>query len=87
MFMRSWPGTFTGTTFPALDGDTVYVSDLVPNTTYAISGGGVTSGTTDTAGVLTFSDDLSGNVTIGTSVGSGGSVKSGTVVSSGNVTQ
>jgi hypothetical protein len=68
MFKRSWPGTFTGTIFPALDGDTVYVGDLTPNTTYSISGGGVTSATTDTAGVLTFSDALSGNVTVGSAI-------------------
>src|SRR6185437_4753934 len=55
MFMRSWPATFTGVTYPASGAATQYVSDLAPNTTYSISGAGApSSATTDTAGVLTF---------------------------------
>jgi hypothetical protein len=88
MFERAWPAAATGTTFPASGATTIYVSDLSPNTSYAVTGAG-TPGTvtTDTAGVATFAATGTGNITIGTSVGSGGSVKSGTVVSSGNVTQ
>ena len=71
MFMRNWPASFTGVTYPASGATTHYVSDLTPNTTYNISGAGApTSATTDTAGVLTFSASGTGNITI---VGSGSS--------------
>jgi hypothetical protein len=65
MFMRNWPGTFTSTTFPASGGTAVYVSDLAPNTSYAVAGAGApSSATTDTAGVLTFKAAGTGDVTI-----------------------
>jgi hypothetical protein len=66
MFIRT-PGSFTGTTYPASGATTHYISDLSPNTTYAISATGApTSATTDNAGVLTFTAAGTGNVTIGT---------------------
>ena len=40
MFMRNWPATFTGVTYPASGATTQYISDLTPNTTYSISGDG-----------------------------------------------
>jgi hypothetical protein len=95
MFSQASPLDFTGTTFPAFDGDTVYVSDLTPNTSYPVSGGGQTSVTTDTAGVLSFSDDLSGDITVGTSPPQAaaptlsppsGAVTSGTVITLSSVT-
>ena len=39
MFSQNYPVSFTGTTFPASGATTIYVSDLSPNTTYAISAG------------------------------------------------
>ena len=67
MFMRNWPATFTGTTYPASGATTQYVSDLAPNTTYTISGAGApASATTDTAGVLSFNASGRGNITITT---------------------
>ena len=65
MFMRKWPATFTGVTYPASQATTQYISDLTPNTTYAISGDGTpASATTDAAGVLTFSATGTGSITI-----------------------
>jgi hypothetical protein len=76
MFSQNYPVSFTGTTFPASGATTIYVSDLTPNTTYAISGAGAPeSGTTDTAGVLTFAATGTGNVTVGS--GTTGSTFSG----------
>ncbi len=64
-FMRS-PATFTGTTFPASAATTVYLSDLTPETSYTISGTGApASGTSDQAGVLTFSATGTGSITVG----------------------
>jgi hypothetical protein len=71
MFMRNWPATFTGTTYPASGATTQYVSDLAPNTTYTISGAGApSSATTDTAGVLSFNASGRGNITIRPAAGS-----------------
>ena len=65
MFMRAWPGTFTGTMFPANGATMVYVSDLIPNTRYAIVGAGAPSTcTTDTAGECVFAAAGTGNITI-----------------------
>jgi len=65
-FMRSWPATFTGTTYAASGATTQYVSDLTANTTYAITGAGTPStATTDNAGVLTFSAGGTGNIQVG----------------------
>ena len=87
MFMRAWPVAFTGVTYPASGATTQYVSDLTPNTTYAISGTGApTSGTTDTAGVLTFAAAGTGNVTVGSGSGTAGSTFRG-VQASGVVIQ
>lgn len=64
-FMRSWPATFTSTTYPASGATTHYVSDLSPNTTYTITASGApTTGTTDNAGVLAFASDGTGSVSI-----------------------
>jgi hypothetical protein len=64
MFMRT-PTTFTSTTYPASSATTHYVADLVPFTSYNISGAGApTSATTDEAGVLTFSATGTGNIVI-----------------------
>jgi hypothetical protein len=61
-------GSFTGTTYPASGATTQYVTGLSPNTSYAIAGAGApASGTTDTAGVLTFAAAGTGNITVGTS--------------------
>jgi hypothetical protein len=68
MFMRSWPGSFTGTTFPASGATTIYVSDLTPNMTYVVTGTGTPANcTTDTAGVCTFGATGTGNITLGIS--------------------
>ena len=65
MFMRNWPATFTGVTYPASGAATQYVSDLAPNTTYSISGAGApATATTDSAGVLTFSAAGTGSITV-----------------------
>jgi hypothetical protein len=65
MFMRDWPSTFGGVTYPASGATTDYVSDLTPKTTYSISGNGTpASATTDDAGVLTFSAAGTGNITV-----------------------
>ena len=73
MFMRAWPATFNGVTYPASGATTQYVSDLAPNTTYTISGAGApASATTDTAGVLVFNATGAGNITVN---GSGGSAR------------
>jgi hypothetical protein len=78
MFMRTWPANFTSVTYPASGATTQYVSDLTPNTTYTISGAGVpASGTTDTAGVLTFAAAGTGSVTIRAAVRIGTSVRIG----------
>jgi hypothetical protein len=70
MFMRSWPGSFTGTTFPASGATTIYVSDLTPNMTYVVTGTGTPANcTTDTAGVCTFGATGTGNITIKSSGG------------------
>jgi hypothetical protein len=67
MFMRTWPATLTGVTYPASGGTTQYVSDLTPNETYSITGDGTpSSATTDAAGVLVFSSSGTGNIRIGT---------------------
>ena len=84
MFMRAWPGTFTGVTYPASGATTHYLSDLTPNMSYAISGAGTPgTATTDTAGVLTFSATGTGNITVGAASGSGGTVYGGGVIISG----
>ena len=68
MFSQAYPVSFTGTTFPASGATAIYVSDLTPNTSYAVVGAGPPSNaTTDTAGVLEFSASGTGNITIGTS--------------------
>lgn len=65
MFFRNWPAVFTGTTYPASGATTQYLSDLVPNTVYAITGVGVpATATTDNAGVLSFSAAGSGQISI-----------------------
>src|SRR5581483_1127525 len=65
MFMHDWPTSFTNVTYPASGATTQYVSDLKPNTTYNVSGTGAPStATTDNAGVLTFSAEGTGNITI-----------------------
>jgi len=84
-FQRTWPGTLTGTTYPASGATTHYVSDLTPNTSYAITGAGTpSSATSDNAGVLTFSAAGTGNITIGAGSSTGGIVLSGSIVISGN---
>jgi hypothetical protein len=66
MFKRSWPATFTGMTYPASGASTHYISDLMPNTSYRISGSGApANATTDSAGVLTFAADGTGNIIVG----------------------
>ena len=86
MFMRAWPTTFTSVTYPASGATTHYISDLTPNTSYAISGAGApTSATTDTAGVLTFSATGTGNITVGAGSSSGGATFGGNVIISGGV--
>jgi len=66
-FMRAWPATFTGVTYPASGATTQYVSDLTPNTVYTVAGTGApSSATSDTAGVLTFAATGTGNITLGT---------------------
>ena len=65
MFSQTYPFTFTGTTFPASGATTIYVSDLAPSTSYAVSGSGAPSSvTSDTAGVLEFSASGSGSIAI-----------------------
>jgi hypothetical protein len=65
MFMRNWPQTFTGVTYPASKATTQYVSDLIPNTSYSITGDGTPgSATTDAAGVLTFRATGTGSITV-----------------------
>jgi hypothetical protein len=67
MFMRNWPAAFSGVTYSASGGTTDYISDLVPNTSYGISGPGTpAAATTDAAGVLVFSASGSGNITVNT---------------------
>jgi hypothetical protein len=79
MFMRNWPNTFTNTTYPASGATTHYISDLTPNTTYAISGAGApTSGTTDTAGVLVFSAAGTGDIVIQSVAKTAAPAKNGT---------
>jgi uncharacterized protein YjdB len=64
MFMHS-RGSFSSVTYPASGGTTQYVADLNPNTTYTISGSGApTSGTSDSAGLLTFNAAGTGSITI-----------------------
>jgi hypothetical protein len=64
-FMRSWPGTLTSTTYAASGATAHYVSDLTPNTAYALTGAGTPSTcTTDNAGVCVFSATGTGNITI-----------------------
>jgi hypothetical protein len=71
MFMRAWPATFNGVTYPASGVTTQYVADLAPNTTYTITGAGApASATTDTAGVLVFNAAGAGNITVSRSGGS-----------------
>jgi hypothetical protein len=65
MFMRNWPAAFTSVTYPASGATTHYISDLAPNTTYAISGAGAPStATTDTAGVLVFATTGAGEIVV-----------------------
>jgi hypothetical protein len=65
MFMRNWPAAFTSVTYPASGATTHYISDLVPNTTYAITGAGApASATTDTAGVLVFAATGTGEIAV-----------------------
>jgi hypothetical protein len=74
-FMRT-RGSFTGTTYPASGATMQYITGLAANTSYPISGAGTpASGTTDTAGVLTFAATGTGNVTVGS--GTTGSTFSG----------
>jgi hypothetical protein len=66
-FMRGWTGStaFTGTTIPASGATTVYVSDLTPNTVYAVTGAGTPANcTSDNAGVCMFAATGTGNVTV-----------------------
>ena len=85
MFERAYPTSFTGTTFAAC-GTTVYVSDLTPGTSYAISGAGApSSATADTAGVLTFAAAGSGNITVGSGGSSGSTSFGGGVTLGGSV--
>jgi cellulose synthase/poly-beta-1,6-N-acetylglucosamine synthase-like glycosyltransferase len=65
MFSQNYPVSFTGTTFPASGATTIYVSDLSPNTSYAVTGAG-TPGTvtSDSAGVLTFAAAGTGNIKV-----------------------
>ena len=85
MFMRN-PATFTTTTFPATGSNLVYVCDLAPNTSYAISGAGTpSSATTDTAGVLTFAATGTGNITVSAGSSSSGTVLGGGLVLGGGV--
>jgi len=66
-FMRTWPAGFTGTTIHALGATHFYFSDMSPNTTYTISASGApATGTTDNAGVLTFTSDGTGDVVLST---------------------
>jgi hypothetical protein len=65
MFMRAWPATFTGVTYPASGGSTQYVSDLTPNAMYSIIGDETpSSATADAAGVLVFSASGTGDISI-----------------------
>jgi hypothetical protein len=65
MFMRDWPGRFTGVTYPASGATTQYVSNLSPNTTYTVKGDGApTSAASDNAGVLVFKTAGTGTVRI-----------------------
>ena len=73
MFMRAWPATFTGVTYPASGGTTQYVSDLTPNATYSVTGAGTPSSVTaDAAGVLVFSASGTGNISIASGTGLSG---------------
>ena len=73
MFSQTYPAAFAGTTFPASGATSIYISDLAPSTTYTITGAGTpASATTDNAGVLTFADAGTGNITV--SAGASGSV-------------
>jgi hypothetical protein len=66
MFHRNLSETFTGVTYPASGATTHYVSDLTPNTSYAITGAGApSSATTDNAGVLAFAATGTGNIIVG----------------------
>jgi uncharacterized protein YjdB len=66
MFMRNWPAAFTSVTYPASGATAHYISDLLPNTTYSITGTGApVSATTDTAGVLAFNVAGTGSITVG----------------------
>lgn len=63
MFMRDWPATFTGVTYPASGATTQYLSDLQPNMPYQITGDGApASAHSDSAGVLTFASAGTGNI-------------------------
>lgn len=65
-FQRTWPGTLTGSTYPASGATTHYVSDLTPNTSYTITGAGTpSSAVSDNAGVLTFAATGTGNIVVG----------------------
>jgi hypothetical protein len=65
MFFRN-PTTFTGVTYPASGATTQYLTDLVPNNSYPITGTGTpASAFSDSAGVLTFSAAGTGNITVG----------------------
>jgi hypothetical protein len=66
MFMRAWPATLTGVTYPASGGTTQYVSDLTPNAAYSIVGDGTPStAVADAAGVLVFPATGTGSISIG----------------------
>lgn len=63
MFMRDWPATFTGVTYPASGAATQYISDLQPNMPYQITGDGTpASAHSDSAGVLTFASAGTGSI-------------------------
>ena len=63
MFMRDWPSTFNGVTYPASGATTQYVSDLQPNMPYQIAGEGApASAHSDSAGVLTFQSAGTGSI-------------------------
>lgn len=65
MFMRDWPASFTGVTYPASGAATQYVSDLQPNMPYQITGDGTPgSAHSDSAGVLTFAAAGTGSIHI-----------------------
>jgi hypothetical protein len=65
MFKKNWSDSLSTVTFAASGATTIYLSDLTPNTTYTITGTGTPgTATTDTAGVLEFTANGTGNITV-----------------------